>query len=197
MEDNGQVHPSPKNLDQKGLQKHISDFYSSRTARCDIRFPSVLRETDTIVEVLVPSRSVPDVFYTVVYDRVSRKICCDCKGFSFKGDCSHIHALEFQSYKSARRKKKDGTVGVQDTSIMAYKQVEESRKTQEMLVYHVLRDRGPLSIGQLSEFIGLPPGRISARLNALRFEYDPPLVCDVGKSHVGHNGKLVYLWSVV
>lgn len=166
------------------MQTKITGFKTKTT----LRVPHILLEDETIVQAMVPSRNIPELWYTVTHDKNTLETVCDCPGFQYRGQCSHINLLQAQSYKPARRR------GVQDTSISAYVLTESSRNTWEKKIYKILLERGAMSIGQLAEITGLPPGRVSARLNGLK---DKDLVTDCGKQHLGYGGKLVYVWRAV
>lgn len=180
------------------MQKNLQEFkmMSPREAKCEIKVPRIIEETEYYIKYKVPSRSIPDKWYEITYAKKTRLISCECKGFRNRGDCTHIKGSEFQSYKPIRkRKKKTGKTGVQDTSIWSYRALKTRLGALQLRVYDAILENEPVCNNDLVKILRLPISTVTARVYELRNEYDPPLVDDNGRYPVGHGGRIVHTWK--
>ena len=85
---------------------------------------------------------------------------------------------------------------IRKTSLEAFidQSKQDIRNTQANTIYMLILERGAMSAGEIAREIGLPPGRVHARLNDLMHS---GAVDSVGIAPVGQGGRNVNLWGPV
>ena len=69
------------------------------------------RKTGRQLAVLVPSASVPGKYHLVT------RATCDCKGFSYRGDCRHLRAVQAEALAKQAEPGRAACAGCARTSV--------------------------------------------------------------------------------
>jgi hypothetical protein len=121
-------------------------------------------EADGKKIITVPSWSAEGGIYKVEMDKQTREIRCNCPGFKFRNDCHHVDYL----INFCRKPQNPHKIGVQQTSLEAYKQAKVTMNDHQAIVLATIDVHGPISNKQISMILGWPINSVTPRVLELR-----------------------------
>jgi len=121
-------------------------------------------EVDGKMLITVPSWKAEGGTYVVELDKQTREVRCNCPGFRFRNDCHHVRYLMGFCSKPVHPHK----VGVQQTSLEAYKQAKAKLNDHQAIVWATIDAHGPLSNKQIATMLGWPINSVTPRVLELR-----------------------------
>lgn len=151
----------------------------------------ILAEDDMLVAIEFPSRSEIGKTYTIIMEKDTRDLSCDCLAYQYNKKCSHVGGVVWCCYKTNKRK--TGANALSIASIKAFS--EDDLGARQLRILGLLRECGRgLSNKDISEMLRTPINTVTPRVKELR---EMGLVEEAGKQYDGRTNRYETIWRAI